>query len=189
MKITEDNFITQLKKKNEKALHYVVEEYGWLIQTVVRKHLASIPNYEDECINDVLLAVWTHIENYHPDESSFSNWLAGIARYKAIDYKRKYMITSLQQIFEDSDYVMPDNTLDRLLAKEMQEEVRAMLSCLSSEDQQIFKRHFFEEVEIDEIAKEMGLKRSAIYNRISRGRKKLRARRLGKQVGEDGRFL
>ncbi len=30
MQITEDNFIGQLKQRNEKALEYIIDNYGWI---------------------------------------------------------------------------------------------------------------------------------------------------------------
>ena len=35
LKITEDNFIEELKYKNEDALYYFIENYGWIIKTVM----------------------------------------------------------------------------------------------------------------------------------------------------------
>nr|WP_160688250.1 DNA replication protein [Clostridium sp. C2-6-12] len=42
MKINEENFIQQLRKKNEKALDYVIDNYEWIIKYIVRKHLYKI---------------------------------------------------------------------------------------------------------------------------------------------------
>ena len=39
LQITEDNFIEQIKKKNEKALEYVIYNYGWVLKSVIKKHL------------------------------------------------------------------------------------------------------------------------------------------------------
>ena len=39
MKINEENFIIQLRRKNEKALDYVIDNYGWIIKSIVKKHL------------------------------------------------------------------------------------------------------------------------------------------------------
>ena len=39
MKIDELNYIDQLRMKNEKALEYVIDNYGWILKTVVKKHL------------------------------------------------------------------------------------------------------------------------------------------------------
>ena len=53
MKITEQNFITQIIQGNEKALEYCMYHYGGLVRAVVRRHLGSLSKFEDECINDV----------------------------------------------------------------------------------------------------------------------------------------
>ena len=39
MGVNEENFILKLKKRNEKALDYVVDNYGGIIKAVVKKHL------------------------------------------------------------------------------------------------------------------------------------------------------
>jgi len=37
--INEDNFIEQLRRKNEDALYYVIDIYGGLIKSIVGRHL------------------------------------------------------------------------------------------------------------------------------------------------------
>lgn len=91
MKATEKNFINLVKKRKEEGLLYIVETYGWILQSVIRKHLFLLPDLQQECINDVLMAVWQHIGDFDPHAGSFQNWAAGIARFKAIDCKRKYL--------------------------------------------------------------------------------------------------
>ena len=49
-----------------------------------------LPQYEEECISDVFLAVWNHASSYMPERNPFANWIAGVARIKALDYKRRY---------------------------------------------------------------------------------------------------
>lgn len=73
MKINEDNFVEQLKFRNEKALEYVIDNYGRIVKSIVKKHLFSLQDYQEECINDVFLAVWENIESYRPMRSSFVN--------------------------------------------------------------------------------------------------------------------
>jgi len=50
MKATERNFIKLIKKRREEGLLYAVETYGWVIQSVVRKHLFLLPDQQQECI-------------------------------------------------------------------------------------------------------------------------------------------
>jgi len=92
MKINEENFLNQLKKKNEKALDYVIDTYGWIIKSVIKKHLYNLQSVQDECINDVLLGLWNNIDKFDENKSEFKNWIAGIAKFKAIDYSLKFFL-------------------------------------------------------------------------------------------------
>lgn len=116
MKINEDNFVEQLKFRNEKALEYVIDNYGRIVKSIVKKHLFSLQDYQEECINDVFLAVWENIESYRPMRSSFVNWIAGIARYKAIDYKRKYLkriqTENLEDVTAGEELAQSTNTVE-----------------------------------------------------------------------------
>ena len=47
MKITEQNFITQIIQENEKALEYCMYHYGGLGRAGVRRHLGSLSKFED----------------------------------------------------------------------------------------------------------------------------------------------
>ncbi|HIZ07440.1 MAG TPA: RNA polymerase subunit sigma-70, partial [Candidatus Eubacterium avistercoris] len=47
-------------------------------------------------------------------------------------------------------------------------------SCLKEEDRFLFRQLFIEEMEPDEVARKNGIKRENLYNRISRGKKKIR---------------
>lgn len=174
MTITQQNFIKQLKRKDETALIFVIDEFGWIIKSVIKKQLSSFSDKQGECMNDVLLAIWNHIDSFDENRSSFSNWVAGISRYKALDYKRKY-IKYMREIpldsIESADAVWEDcEKLDR----EISEEMESMLSCLSAKDQDIFIRLFVEECPASQVAKEIGMETSALYNRVSRARKKLK---------------
>ena len=49
-----------------------------------------------------------------------------------------------------------------------------MLCSLSKEDRDIFKKLYFEDRDMDEVSRDTGLSKSILYNRISRGKKKIR---------------
>lgn len=76
MKITETNFIEQLKEHNEKALSYMIQQYGGLLSSVVNRHLRLLKEYREECLNDVFLGIWKNIGYYDEKKSSFANWAA-----------------------------------------------------------------------------------------------------------------
>lgn len=174
MRINKDNYIAQLRRHNEKALEYVLEEYGGLLMAVIRKHLFCLPGLEEDCMNDVLFKIWKHIGQFDEKRNSFKNWIAGIARYQAIDYLRKYMKELEQVNLDDVQTGKEDEQLSKLLESEISEEVESILSCLNREDRESFLKIFFEDRDIEEVSRETGIKKENIYNRISRGKRKIR---------------
>lgn len=174
MKINEDNFIDELKNKNEDALYYIIDEYGWIIKTVVSKHLFKIPDYEEECINDCLLGIWNNISFYNSEKSTFQNWIAGIAKYKSIDYLRKYLRDTENLNIDDLFIKSRKDTLDILIDLEGEEKIINSINKLNRRDQEIFKMLYFKNMSIKEISEIMNIKKSNIYNILSRGRKQLK---------------
>ena len=174
MKITEQNFIIQLKKRNEKALEYVLTEYGWIIKTVIKKQLYILPNLQDECMNDVLMAIWNNINSYNSDKSTFKNWIAGIARFKAIDCKRKYLRYLKEESLDVVEQIAYNQMNTDLLEQEISEEVEEILSFLNEKDKVLFERLFINEESIDMVASDLNMDKTVIYNHVSRGRKKIK---------------
>ena len=173
MKINEENFIIQLRKRNEKALDYVIDNYGWIIKSIVEKHLYNLQSVQDECINDVLIGIWNNIDTFDENKSEFKNWVAGIAKFKSIDYKRKYLKGLEYENIDDLNISVSESTYE-ILENELSLEVEEMLNCLNEKDRDLFYILYVEEIEVNKISEETGIKRDAIYNRVSRAKKKIR---------------
>ena len=178
MKIKESNFVDELSHRNEKALEYVMVHYGGLVKSVVHRYLNVLSQYEEECINDVFFAVWEHIDSYDFARNPFANWIGGIARLKALDYKRKYAHFLLETSWENSPHTKSIDDAIELQTQfddEFSEETQQMLSCLKPQDRELFIKLYVEEKPFDEISKEMHTKKPVLYNRLFRSKKKLRA--------------
>ena len=150
----------------------LIDNYGGIIASVVRKHLGTLINYEEECINDVLLSIWESIDGYDRDKNTFKNWICAISKYKAIDYKKKYLSKIEYMDMSETIYYIDE----QLLKSEIEEEVNDILSHLNESDRTLFKQHYLEGHTLKEIAFKNNISVSNIYNRISRGRKKIRER-------------
>lgn len=171
----DDKFIIKnIKRKKECGLEMLVNVYGGFIATIIRQNLNNLDRYEDECIDDVLLSIWNNINRFDESKNTFKNWIASITRYRIIDYKRKYIKTlNLEEV--DINKLKDNSTIeDGLLKKELRDEIENLLSNLNPRDKDIFIKHYLEDKDIKILAKEMGVKTDNIYNRLSRGRKKLR---------------
>lgn len=83
--------IKYIKKKNSKGMDILIDQYNALITSVIRFHLGKLTNYEEECVSDAFLAIWDNIDGFQKEKNTFKNWICAIDKYKAIDYKRKYL--------------------------------------------------------------------------------------------------
>jgi len=63
----------------------------------------------------------------------------------------------------------------QVMANILSSQTEQLLSSLKKEDQLLFLQHYGEQKSIEELAKAQGIHTSVLYNRLSRGRKKLRA--------------
>lgn len=129
----------------------------------------------------MFFAVWEHADSYRSDKNPFSNWIAGVARLKALDCKRRYARHLLEIGWEDAgkettargqaDERTPELSV---LENEISEETREMLSCLKPADRELFWKLYVEEEDLDTVSRSTGMSKSIIYNHLSRGKKKLR---------------
>lgn len=88
--VTRNNYISKLKRHNEKALEFVVQEYGGQVKAAVCKNLSGMPEEIEECMDDVFMDVWNNIDRFDESKGSFRNWITAIARFRSIDYLRRY---------------------------------------------------------------------------------------------------
>lgn len=179
MKITEDNFIKQLKKKNEKAMEYVIATYGWLVKSIVSAKLAKFQSEQEDCMSEIFWAVWEHADNFSEERGSFANWIAGVAKFKCIDYYRRHVRHMEYENVDDMELVADCSVEDGLKMEWVEEEFERLIACLSETDREVFRKYFREEKNMDEISRETGMKKEKLYNHVSRGKKKIQKRILG----------
>lgn len=175
------NFIIGIKNRNEEALCYIIEKYGGLVRSVIGKHLYLLTEEQEECFDDVFLNIWEHIDSFDERQNSFKNWIAGIARYRSIDYLRRY-----RKRFEDvalpENVAVEDQELLRLIDREISEETEAILQCLKPEDRDLFEKLYIEEMPMEVVCENFQTNKNVIYKRISRARKRMRERFPGKVI-------
>lgn len=178
MKIDNDNFVYQLRMKNEDALMYVIDEYGGLIKAVIRKNMSCLAWKQEECFNDVLLSIWEHIASFQPDKNSFKNWIAAIAKYKSIDYMRKYKLETGRIAYDGIEsYELQSEDSVEILDNEISARTEELLSVLRPQDREILIRIYANEEPVEQVSKDLNIEKSVLYNRVSRAKKKLRTQK------------
>ena len=96
----------------------------------------------------------------------------------AIDYKRKYIKNVNTQTIESNISYIDKN----LMQREIEEEIEEMLSYLNERDKDLFRKYYLENFDLEEIAMDTNTQVSNLYNRLSRGRKKIKENCMKKEV-------
>ena len=162
--------IKYIKKKSPKGMDMLIDNYSGIITSVVRNHSGILRESEEECVTDVLLSIWESIEGYDKDKNTFKNWICAIAKYKSINYRKKYL-TKYEQTEINNEIYYIDKDLLRL---EVNEDVEDILRCLNNKDRELFIRYYIEGYGLNEIAKENKTNVTNLHSRLSRGRKKIK---------------
>lgn len=147
----QDNLLVKyIKKKNPKGMDILIDNYVGIITSVVRTHLGTLINYEEECVSDVLLSIWENIDGYDRSKNTFKNWICAIAKYKSINYRKKYLSKYEQTEIHDKIYYIDEE----LLKLEIDEDINEILDCLNCKDKELFIKYYIEGYKLSEIAKE-----------------------------------
>lgn len=168
----ENTFIDELKKRNPKALEYVLDTFGNLIYKLAYMQLNS-KELSEECVNDVLLKVWENIDGYDYDKSKFKNWLAAVTKYSAIDILRKE-----KRHFENTELTEESKNTsssieDEIITRGELELIKETICSFKEPDKTIFIQRFFLNKNVKDIATTLSMTPKAVSLRILRGREKL----------------
>ncbi|MCZ8534668.1 RNA polymerase sigma-70 factor, ECF subfamily [Paenisporosarcina quisquiliarum] len=169
MRVTEQNVVQQIKYKNEDSISYVLQSYGGLLNTIIRKYLQGNQQDIEECLADVLVSIWFHINSFDSTKNEFKQWIAAIAKYRAIDYVRRSE-KSKQYI---SKFELEEAS-SQSISKQSEFDITYLFNKLNSTERSIFEKYYVEGVSSKEIANEFQAKESWVHNKLSRGRKKLK---------------
>lgn len=169
----DSKIISGIKKKKEAYLVTFVDKYGGILKASIIKTIGNREELVTEVLNDTLLAIWDNIDSFDNDRSSFKNWCAGVAKYKAIDAIRKenrHESIDIEEIRENvgmtDEYSIDDS-----------EEI---LQKLEPRDREIFRKLFIEGYSYDDLAIITEIPKDRLYNRVSRSKKKLKLQLGGK---------
>ncbi|MDB5054332.1 MAG: rpoD2 [Bacilli bacterium] len=185
MEISEDNVIALLKIHHPEALGFIMDKYGKSVFGLVYRMLHEFYSKEDieECVSDVFIAAWTKINEYDENKGGFKTWLLILAKYKALDHRRKMLRKPMFEELkvEPIDHYEMEQTF---LLKEEANEIVRMIESFEPIDRSIFyKRYFFYE-SLEAIAQSMGLSYKAVENRLRRSRNGLKEK-LNPDVQEE----
>jgi RNA polymerase sigma-70 factor (ECF subfamily) len=169
-----------IQRGDSDALSHLINKYGAYVATVVHNIIGGQMSYEDveEVTSDVFLALSQNADK--PKATKLKAYLGSIARNKA---KNKLRECCIALPLEDDFFIVDgDNLEDEIISNMEQQAVHHALYSMEQPDKDIFLRHYYGLQTVQTIAVDMNMTVSAVKQRLSRGREKLRAI-LEKEMG------
>lgn len=167
----EKEIVALLRKQDFSGLEKFIDLLGTDIVKCIRAILnhPEERTYRKEAENEVFYRIWQKISSYDADKSSLKTWSLTITRNICLDKKRTIIrernLIPLEQLPEyslEETYFEKENFLD-------------LLKHLTEEDQLIFLKYYYYQDSPNQIAKELNMDVSQVYNHLSRGRKKIKS--------------
>lgn len=168
----DEEIIERIKKKDYAGLEELLAVYGDSMLRTIHSVLSQPHEVSErqDVANEVFYEVWQKIAAYQPERSRLITWLLLISRSRAIDHKRKLNKRSLEEKpVDEQELAFEDSPLTK-------ENFLGFIEDLEALDQRIFLLYYFYQESPETIAEQTDLNISAIYNRLSRGRKRLKER-------------
>ena len=168
----DEEIIERIKKKDYAGLEELLAVYGDSMLRTIHSVLYQPHEVSErqDVANEVFYEVWQKIAAYQPERSRLITWLLLISRSRAIDHKRKLNKRSLEEKpVDEQELAIEESPLTK-------ETFLGFIEDLEALDQRIFLLYYFYQESPETIAEQTDLNVSAIYNRLSRGRKRLKER-------------
>ena len=150
--------------------------YGFVYAIVIG--IVNNPQDAEEVVQDTFLNAYRGLPDLE-DTKKFKNWLAKIARNRALNWQREQRIdtVSINEVGEHT--LSPSDAPDeQLIHREQRELIRRAIETLSPSEREVARSYYIEGASYDELTKAHGLSYKAVSVRLSRAKQKL-SKRLG----------
>jgi RNA polymerase sigma-70 factor (ECF subfamily) len=176
------------------VLEEIIDVYGSLVYRLVARILAGSGDRRDveECCSDAFLEVQRKREQFDPARSGFQTWVLMLARYQALNYRRRWErknnpAGNAIPVEDVPPAALTGGTVfaspERLVLKqEEREKISAALALLAVSEREILYRRYYLEQSVGEIAETLGISRGAVDSRLWRARRRLKERLRNDQI-------
>jgi RNA polymerase sigma-70 factor (ECF subfamily) len=171
---SDEELIKRVLQREEPALAAIYDRYGRLIYTIAVR-ITGDRGAAEEVTQDVFQAIWQGAGSFQPG-GSFSAWLAGIARHRAIDMTRSRRHRARAREEALAEYTLGgaanESLADALVLRTV---VRAALAELPPAQRQAIELAFYGGLTHVEIARRLGEPVGTVKSRMRLGLTRLRA--------------
>ena len=179
----DDILIQKIIDGDQEAFSYMIDTYNKLLWVIVGGILSNIGTSQDieECISDVFIEVWKKPKAFNKKKGTLKNFLAVIAKSKALDRYRvlsKKKINEINEAIQSSD----DDLLEYVIDKEMYAALYDAIDSLTEPNKEIIIRRYFFEEKTTCIAEKTSMPVKEVENRLYQSKQKLRNILTGKEI-------
>ena len=138
------------------------------------------PDLAEEAVQEAMLNVWRKAHQFDPTKASASTWIFAIARNTRVDLLRK---TIRPELDPNDPALVPDEpkqAFETVSAAKDAERIRAKVAALPTEQQEVLRLAFFEDIPHSEIAHRLDIPLGTVKSRI-----RLAVQRIRGEIGED----
>jgi RNA polymerase sigma-70 factor (ECF subfamily) len=176
--MTDREIIGLFQARSEKAICETQNKYGNLCRHIAGNILSRNEDV-DECINDVMLAVWNRIPPDSPDR--FSAFVCKVTRNTALnkydyitsDKRNPNMTLSMTEL---ENYIPQSGGVDSAVEnREVISHINAFLRRISFDDRNIFLRRFFFGDSLSHICTTFSFSESKVKSSLHRTKNKLKS--------------
>lgn len=163
----------------------LVAAYGGAMQRLAVMILGQVGTAEDaeEAVSDAIAAAWERAAEYEPTRTSLRSWLLMFTKYAALTRRRQLQrqlflpdgeprVTPLHAAPDPIDDATPE---DSAVRADQRERLHQALDRMEEPDRTLLIRRYYFEEPIANLARELGLSRGALDNRLWRARQALKA--------------
>ena len=162
--------------RDECAIEETQKKYGGLCRYIASNYLA-LPEDREECVNDVLLALWNTIPPEHP--SNLPGYISEVTRRQAVNKSRANNAwkrgKGIQTVNEEFLSMLEDGTdlAEQYEAKRAGELISRYLRTLPEKEREMFLMRYYFGMSPSAIAKQMHCGDSKVKMTLMRTREKL----------------
>ena len=130
-----------------------------------------------DAVQEAFLALWTSRTSYRPQRGTVAAWLLTVVRYRAIDLARRNGSHAAHWASEDrlDQRHAPDDVHAAIVERDTADRLRAALTRLPDEQQEVIVLAYYGQLSHTEIATQLRLPPGTVKGRMRLGLHKLRA--------------
>lgn len=175
--LRDEELLAYVVQRQEAALGILYDRYVRLVYTVALR-ITGDRQTAEEVVQDVFQNVWQTATGFQPGAGSFSSWLLGITRHRAIDVTRskreraRGREQALDNVFSaHAEDAQPEREVSQLVLREA---VREALQALPENQRQPIELAYYGGMTRVEIANTLGEPIGTVKTRLRLGLSKLR---------------